>query len=161
MWLGPKASLLKHGADPSLIIFLNSGEVEVGYNVEFYLYEAGFKEMKEVSAFKKLISKKWNKSSLEPSRASSYQNNHLEFPVTLKPGSLIVGLFEMAYAKKSQFLYRSKEDSPGVSCMFIRKEKWASIIAATDKSAAIFEDFKARQVVNSYLSSVYIPIKRY
>ena len=58
-----KTILQKQNSNIEEIIFVNKGEFEVGYNHEYFLYEAGFQEIENVGAFKKLLTKKWRSSS--------------------------------------------------------------------------------------------------
>mmetsp|Transcript_13485 Transcript_13485/g.21062 ORF Transcript_13485/g.21062 Transcript_13485/m.21062 type:complete len:107 (-) Transcript_13485:25-345(-) len=96
-------------------------------------------------------------------RSSKRVRDKMHFPFSFKAGQSI-GLFELCFNKRSQFIFRQKESEDNSSstkpmeCFFIRKLSWKQVVAQS--MSEISEDFKNRILLN-YLDKFYVPMKEY
>ncbi len=70
-----------------------------------------------------------------------------------------MGLFEVSFEKRSQFIYRLKEKKE-VEMFFIRKPTWNQLVNLVQNKRGIVEQFKTKLLLN-YIDKVYLPIKGY
>jgi len=106
-----------------------------------------------------LLQKKWRSSTIRISNSQApppSATNNFHFPVTLTPGSIAIGFFEMAFECKSQFLYRAASPMQG---MFIRKKNWIQLVTSSPKIAEAFDNMKSSAIINAYLRRVYLPVQ--
>jgi len=88
---------LRGGDFPEEALFPLNFETEIGYNLDYYIFESKLKkdDMSNSHIFRQV-----SKLNIEQHQIDHRYNNmraKFHFPVTLRPGMAILGLFELVF----------------------------------------------------------------
>mmetsp|Transcript_17475 Transcript_17475/g.26940 ORF Transcript_17475/g.26940 Transcript_17475/m.26940 type:complete len:118 (+) Transcript_17475:264-617(+) len=105
-----------------------------------------------------------SKLNIEQHQIDHRYNNmraKFHFPVTLRPGMAILGLFELVFQQRSDFIYKSGPGSKAIKgdSLFIRKLNWQRMVNELDEEKkSLFRPFKFH-ILQNYVKLIHSPIQ--